>query len=153
MATRLPATVKVFTDGCAKGNPGPAGAAYVIQDIHGETLDERAVDLGEATNNEAEYEALIAAMERCAAGKVKTGFFYTDSELMAHQINGIYRIKSPRLAKLAQRVETLKERFEGFHLAHVRRSLNRRADRLASRAIAEARRRETEREETRADVP
>lgn len=133
--SKFPKTVKVYTDGCAKGNPGPAGAGIVLEDIQGAVLDESSVALGTATNNEAEYQALILGMERCLNRKIKSAYFFTDSELMAKQLNGIYKIKNGRLARLAERVEKLRGEFDSFQLAQVPRTLNRRADKLANLAL------------------
>ncbi|MBI3736820.1 ribonuclease HI family protein [Candidatus Sumerlaeota bacterium] len=132
---KLPKTIKVFTDGCAKGNPGPAGIGYVFEDIEGNVLDEGCGYLGEATNNEAEYNALIAAMERCAEKGIKAAFFFTDSQLMAHQINGIYKIKNARIAQLAKKVQTVRKKFDKFQLTYVPREQNRRADKLANKGV------------------
>lgn len=134
---KFPQTVKVYTDGCAKGNPGPAGAGFVLEDLSGEVLDRGAIALGRATNNEAEYRALILAMGRCLEHGVRIGLFYTDSELMARQLNGVYRIKSERLARLASEVKGLSARFENFSIAHVRRERNTEADRLANLALTD----------------
>jgi ribonuclease HI len=131
--------VKVYIDGCAKGNPGPAGAGFVVENLQGELIEEKSVALGDATNNEAEYRALILAMEHCLKMKMKAGYFYTDSELLANQLNGIYRIKSANLARLAERVDKLREKFDSFQLAHVPRELNARADRLANLALKPSR--------------
>ncbi len=131
----FPKTVKVFTDGCAKGNPGPAGAGFVIEDIHGKVLDEGCAALGEATNNEAEYRALILALEHCLGLGIKTAYFFTDSELMAKQMNGEYRIKNERIAQLAKTAAGLIRRCEKFQISHVRRELNQRADKLANKAL------------------
>ena len=131
----LARAVQVFTDGCAKGNPGQAGAGYVIQDLEGEVLVEGTASLGETTNNVAEYRALILAMERCVEGGVKSGYFFTDSELMARQVNGVYRIKNESLALLASKVFQLRDRFENFEIHHVRRNKNVRADQLANEAL------------------
>ena len=135
MIAKLPKTIKVFTDGCAKGNPGPAGVGYVLQSIDGLVLDEGFADLGIATNNEAEYRALIMAMERCIELGIKSAYFFTDSELMAKQLTGVYKIKNDRLAELAKKVSALRKQFEKFQLTHVRRELNARADKLANKAL------------------
>ena len=136
MSEKMPKTIKVFTDGCAKGNPGPAGIGYVFEDIAGNVLDEGCGYLGKATNNEAEYNALIQAMERCIEKGLKSVFFFTDSQLMAHQINGIYKIKNARIAQLAKRVQAIRRKFDKFQLTHVPREMNRRADKLANKGVA-----------------
>ena len=130
-------TVRVYTDGCAKGNPGPAGAAFVVEDMDGAILGEGGIALGVATNNEAEYRALILAMEHCIENEIKHGLFHTDSQLMANQINGIYRIKNERMAALARRVNELIREFDTFNLSYVPREQNKRADKLANQALAD----------------
>jgi ribonuclease HI len=131
----FPKTVKVYTDGCAKGNPGPAAAGFVFEDIHGEVLEEGCAALGTATNNEAEYEALIKAMERCLELGVNSAFFFTDSQLMARQLNGVYKIKNPRIAKLASRAMALRRKFKQFQITDVPRTANTRADALANQGL------------------
>lgn len=135
MTTQFPKTVKVFTDGCSKGNPGRSGAGYVLEDIDGKVLDSNSAALGHATNNEAEYQALILAMERCIELGIGSAYFFTDSELMANQINGVYRIKKDELARLARRVNALRPRFDDFQLTYLSREKNKRADRLANEAV------------------
>ena len=131
-----PSSAKIFTDGCSKGNPGTAGAGFVVQDLDGEVLKEGSFALGHATNNEAEYRALILAMECCITLKISAGYFFTDSELMVRQIKGIYRIKNPRLIELAGEVARLKSHFDRFEIVHVPRASNQHADKLANQAIA-----------------
>lgn len=138
VAKTLPKTLKIFTDGCAKGNPGPAGAGFVMEDIEGNVFDEGCAALGETTNNEAEYRALILALERCAELGVKSAFFFTDSQLMAHQINGIYKIKNERIGQLIKRVMELRRKLEKFQITYVPREQNRRADKLANKALKPA---------------
>lgn len=132
----FPAKVNVFTDGCAKGNPGPAGAGFVIEDLDGNPLAEDCEALGHATNNEAEYRALILAMQRCVELKIETAYFFTDSELMAKQIGGVYKIKNKRLAELAREVQGLRRNFKEFQIAHIPRERNQRADDMANAALA-----------------
>ncbi len=133
-----PDTVQIFTDGCAKGNPGPAGAGFVLKDAHGRVLFEASIALGRATNNEAEYRALLLALDHCVRGRVHHVVLFTDSLLMANQLNGIYRIRNGRLARLAEQAQALRHRFLTFQLKHIPRSRNVEADRLANQAIDEA---------------
>jgi ribonuclease HI len=132
---KYPSAVKIYTDGCARGNPGPAAAAFVVENAEGKVIDEAGRGLGVATNNEAEYHALILALERAAAMGARTVVVHTDSELMERQLNGVYRIRNSRLARLARRVEDLRLAFDAVRIAHVQRERNRRADRLANRAL------------------
>ena len=146
MTTQFPKTVKVFTDGSSKGNPGRSGAGYVLEDIDGNVLDSNSAPLGFGTNNEAEYQALILAMERCIELGIGSAYFFTDSELMANQINGVYRIKKERLAQLARRVEALRPRFDDFQLTYLSREKNKRADRLANEAVEASKKEGSDRE-------
>lgn len=125
--------VRVFTDGCCKGNPGPTGAGFVIEDeATGDVIEEGCRPLGTGTNNEAEYQALILAMERCIELGLTRAHFHTDSQLMERQLNGIYKIKEPRMAQFARRVQELKKAFDRFQITSIRREFNKRADELAN---------------------
>ncbi len=126
----------VYTDGASRGNPGPAGAGFVIY-RDGRMVEGEAKYLGKITNNRAEYKALILALERAfdlGARKVRAR---TDSELLARQLQGVYRVKNKGLAKLFDRVQELIQGLDSFEIEHVGRELNTRADSLANRAIDE----------------
>ncbi len=135
----IPSEIQIFTDGCAKGNPGPAGAGIALLDMDGGLLEEDCQALGHATNNEAEYRALIFAMERCIEYGVRRPHFFTDSELMERQLNGIYKIKNERIGRLAARVNELRGEFDSFDIRHIRREKNKRADRMANEALIDGR--------------
>jgi len=125
----------VFTDGCAKGNPGPAGIGVAMKDAEGNQVYELSRFIGNATNNVAEYKALIAALEeagRKGATKVRC---MLDSELVVRQLKGQYRVRKETLKKLHARVLELAEGFESCTYSHVPREENAEADRLANRAI------------------
>ena len=130
-----PRRVVVYTDGAARGNPGPAGAGVFICEPSGRTLLERARYLGEATNNVAEYQALLLGLEEAA----KLGAFEveirSDSELLVRQMTGDYRVRSAALQGLHARARVLEGRFDRVDYLHVRRAENSDADRLANRAI------------------
>jgi len=123
--------VTAFIDGAARGNPGPAGAgAYFPAD--GEPARELFEALGRATNNEAEYRALLLALgeaERRGATEVA---IFSDSLLLVEQVNGRFRIKAENLKPLAREAILRSRLFEKFSIAHVRREKNREADRLAN---------------------
>lgn len=119
-------------DGAARGNPGPAGIGVVIADADGSIVKEVAEPLGRTTNNIAEYTAMIRALEEARAMGCSGIHVYTDSELMAHQINGRYSVKAAHLLPLYQRVRALLAQFEQARVTHVRRELNRRADALSN---------------------
>ena len=123
--------VVAYIDGAARGNPGPAGAgAFFPGD--GEPSRELFEALGRATNNEAEYRALLLALgeaERRGATEVS---IFSDSLLLVEQVNGRYRIKAENLKPLAREALVRAKAFRKFSIAHVRREQNRQADRLAN---------------------
>lgn len=119
-------------DGAARGNPGPAGIGVVISDTEGNVLKEVAEPLGIATNNVAEYSALIRALEEARALGCSEISILTDSELMARQLNGEYAVKAPHLIPLFQRACRLLRQFELASVRHTRRANNRHADSLSN---------------------
>lgn len=125
----------IHTDGAARGNPGPAGAGAFIQDAAGEVVSEDCRYLGEATNNVAEYEALLLGLERAKELGARRLEMRADSELVVRQVRGEYRVRNPALQRLHARVVQLASEFESVEYRHVRREQNRDADRLANRAI------------------
>ena len=128
----------IFTDGGARGNPGPAGIGVLIEDEEGNTVLEHSRYLGEATNNQAEYQAVIDALEHAKGRGVDELEFRLDSELVVRQINGDYRVKDQELAKLFLKVWNLRNSFRKVTFAHIRREQNKRADRLANEAMDRA---------------
>jgi ribonuclease HI len=114
-------TVVVHSDGAARGNPGPAAIAYAIYDERGSLLEEGAKCVGRRTNNEAEYEALLWAMERARRHMPRTARFRCDSELVVRQVKGVYKVRKERLKPLHERVLTAARHFERFEIVHVRR--------------------------------
>ena len=127
--------VTVYTDGAARGNPGPAGAGARVEDESGEVLAEACRFLGEATNNVAEYSGLILGLERAGELGARTVEIRADSELMVRQMRGEWKIRNEGLRELARRAHGLARSFERVNYVHVRREKNREADRLANRAI------------------
>ena len=119
-------------DGAARGNPGPAGIGIVIADGKGNVVKEVGEPLGRTTNNVAEYTAMIRALEEARSLGCEYIHIYTDSELMAHQINGKYSVKAGHLIPLYQRVRMLLAQFDRATVSHVRREMNRRADALSN---------------------
>ena len=126
----------IHTDGAARGNPGPAGAGAILRDAAtGEVFGEVAQGLGRATNNVAEWTAVRLALEearRLGASRVDLRM---DSELVARQITGIYRVKHPDLKPIHAAVMALLRGFDGYTIGHVPRELNKDADRLSNVAI------------------
>lgn len=127
----------IYTDGAARGNPGPAGIGVVIKNDKGEVLQEISSFLGQATNNVAEYTALITALEKAVALNAREVQVFTDSELVVKQIKGEYRVKNEGLKPLYQKAKKLIGQLDGFTITHVPRDKNSEADRLANRGIDE----------------
>lgn len=128
----------LFTDGGARGNPGPAGIGVVLLDARGKVLGEVADAIGTATNNIAEYKALIAGLQLALEKGVSDLEVRADSELVVQQIQGNWKIRSEALRGLAARAQTLSSKFERFTIRHVRRAENARADELANIAMDSA---------------
>src|SRR5262245_50078949 len=126
----------VFTDGASRGNPGQAAWAYVIE-RDGETLAEEANRLGLMTNNQAEYTALVRALEHALElGPGDRVVVHSDSELMVKQLNGEYRVKNEDLVPLYEEAKGLVRRFaQPVVFRHVRRGQNQRADQLCNEAL------------------
>jgi ribonuclease HI len=125
----------VNVDGGARGNPGPAAIAAVVQDGGGEVLEERRETIGRATNNVAEYRALLLGIERAAALGAEEVELVGDSELVVKQVKGEYRVKDAGLRELHGEVRHALERFDSWSIRHVRRELNAEADRLVNEAL------------------
>ena len=129
--------VFLYTDGASRGNPGPAGAGAVLLDGRGKVLGESSEYLGEATNNEAEYRALLLGLSLARLKGVKRLRLRSDSELLARQLMGRYRVRHPRLQVLFEAAKGLIGSFEAFHIERVLREENAKADVLANQAIEE----------------
>ena len=138
-ATHRPAghrRLLIHTDGAARGNPGPAGLGAILRDAEtGETLAELATFLGVKTNNYAEWTAVAAALDEARRLGATHVDLRMDSELVARQISGIYRVKHPDLKPIHARVMRQLAGFEGYTVGHVPRELNKDADRLSNVAI------------------
>ena len=122
-------------DGGSRGNPGPAAYAVVFSSADGDHLASLSKYLGHTTNNVAEYEGLLAALNYALAHGHHRLRVITDSELMARQIDGQYKVKNPNLKVLYDRARKLIAQFNTFRIEHVRREHNREADRLANEAM------------------
>ncbi|MCI0573111.1 MAG: ribonuclease HI family protein [Myxococcaceae bacterium] len=129
--------LRVYSDGAARGNPGPAGAGAVLTDTNGRVLERLGRFLGIQTNNYAEYQGLLLGLERARELGVHAVEIYADSELMIRQLNGEYRVKSPSLRPLFEEAQALLRGFSHFRLTHVRREQNVEADEMSNRAIDE----------------
>lgn len=127
--------VIIHADGASLGNPGPAAIGATIKDERGRILASISQGIGRATNNQAEYRAVIAALER--ATKLGAGWadIYLDSELIVKQFNGQYRVKNQSLKPLYHKLEQLQSRLEGFTITHIPRDENSEAHNLAALAL------------------
>jgi ribonuclease HI len=127
--------VTVRTDGASRGNPGPAGIGVVLEVEGGSRRIERFEYIGEATNNVAEYRALLLALSEAEKLSPSSLTILSDSELLVRQLNGEYRVKSDLLRPLYREACHRLRGFPGTRILHVGRGENQDADRLANRAI------------------
>lgn len=125
----------IFTDGAAEPNPGPAAIGAIIKDEQGRLITRISRRIGMATNNQAEYRAVIAALEEAIKLGVTHVKLNSDSELVVKQINGRYRVKKAALKPLHQKVRQLLGLLEGFAITHIPREQNVEADSLANSAL------------------
>jgi ribonuclease HI len=123
------------SDGGARGNPGPAGYGVVIEDESGKKVAALSEYLGHQTNNVAEYQGLIAALEYALEHGPKALKIVSDSELLVRQIKGIYKVKNAALQELHSRAKQLIAQLEWFSIGHALREHNQEADRLANAAM------------------
>lgn len=128
----------LFADGAARGNPGPAGSGALLLDEQGKPLAELTLSLGHATNNVAEYRALILGLEEARRRGIDAIDVRLDSLLVVRQMLGLWKIKHPGLRPLALRAGALLAEFRDRTIEHIPREENSRADALANRAIDEA---------------
>jgi ribonuclease HI len=131
--------VVVHVDGGARGNPGPAAAAAVVSTPEGDVLDEATELLGRATNNVAEYRGLLLGLERARALGATEVDVINDSELVAHQVNGRYKVKHADMIPLHRRARELLGGFQRWSMKPVPRSKNAEADALVNQALDAAR--------------
>jgi len=127
--------VVVHVDGGARGNPGPAAAAAVATTPEGDELTERSSFIGEATNNVAEYRALLLGLERARALGATEVEVINDSELIARQVGGAYKVKHAGLRPLYDQAMTALRGFERWSVRSVPRAQNARADGLVNAAL------------------
>jgi ribonuclease HI len=125
----------VNVDGGARGNPGPAAVGVVVQDADGEVLEEAAERIGSATNNVAEYRALLLGIERARELGASELELIGDSELIVRQVKGEYKVKDAGLRELHAEVKRALTPFESWSIRHVRRDNNAEADRLVNEAL------------------
>jgi len=128
----------IYTDGGARGNPGPAGIGCVIFNEKGEIVEEISAYIGETTNNQAEYQALIAGLAKAKELGALEIEFFLDSELVVKQLNREYRVKDKDLALLFVKAYNLTLGFKRVIFKHIRREKNELADRLVNLALDKA---------------
>ena len=127
--------ITAFIDGASRGNPGPASAGVVFQDAAGQPIKNLSIRIGNATNNVAEYSALIFALQEAVLMGVKELQIFTDSELLAKQFNGEYKIKEDTIRVLYRFAAHLKNGFKRLSVAHIPRERNKLADNEANKAL------------------
>jgi ribonuclease HI len=127
--------VTVHVDGGARGNPGPAAIGVVVSRPDGEVLDEVAERIGVATNNVAEYRALLRGLERAAALGARQVDLVNDSELVAKQVTGAYKVKHPAMKPLYEQAMSALRGFDRWSIRSVPRAQNARADALVNQAL------------------
>ena len=126
--------VSIYIDGAARGNPGPAGAGIVLKE-GGKTVGEAYKYLGDTTNNVAEYSALISGLQEAIALGYKNARLHLDSELVAQQLKGDYRVKNNNIKPLFEKAVALINNFDRLQIVKIDRSDNKEADKLANKAI------------------
>jgi ribonuclease HI len=125
----------ICADGAARGNPGPAAIGATLKDEKGTSVAHISRRIGVTTNNQAEYQAIIAALEKAISLGARHVELKSDSELVVKQINGRYKVKKAVLRSLYQKVIQLIGSLEGFSIAYIPREKNREADNLANKAL------------------
>ena len=134
-------TLQTFSDGGARGNPGPAAIGVVLCDEQGNIVQEASKTIGERTNNQAEYEAMLLALELALERKATRLICFGDSELIIYQMQGVYRIKDVHLKALSEKVKSMAARFESVTYRQVPREhpMIARADKLLNQTLNKAR--------------
>jgi ribonuclease HI len=127
--------VVVHVDGGARGNPGPAAIGVVVSTTDGEVLDEVSERIGVATNNVAEYRALLRGLERAQALGAREIEIVNDSELVARQVSGVYKVKHPAMKPLHAEALAVLRTFDRWRVRSVPRAQNARADELVNEAL------------------
>lgn len=133
----MPKVIILRTDGGARGNPGPAAIGVVLQDEQGKVVKEFGRYIGETTNNQAEYQALLAGLEETKVHGAVEVHCYLDSELVVKQLKREYRVKDKDLAPLFVKVWNIAQSFVQVSFSHVPREQNKHADALVNQALDE----------------
>lgn len=132
---RVNSRLIIYIDGASRGNPGPAGVGIIIHDEKEELVDELCEYIGKTTNNVAEYQALLVALERARSLGAETLTVYSDCELLVRQMAGDYRVKDKILKSLYQKARKSLKNFGTVNISYLTRKKNKRADRLANKGI------------------
>ncbi len=127
--------ITAHVDGASRGNPGHAGFGVLIELDGAGTVYSRAGYLGETTNNQAEYKALLHCLTALEEMQLSAGIIYSDSELLVKQLSGEYRVKDQQLRPLFEEARARLSRLEGIRIRHIRRENNQAADALANTGI------------------
>jgi len=127
--------VVINTDGASQGNPGPSAIGATIKDECGRLITTISRRIGRTTNNQAEYRAIIAALEKAAGMGARQVEIRADSELVVHQLNGRYKVKKASLRTLYQETVSLLGQFQGVTITSIPREQNKEADSLANAAL------------------
>jgi len=128
----------IWVDGASRGNPGQAAIGVIIKDEQGKIITRVSQRIGTTTNNQAEYRAVIVALEKVIELGITRVEIKSDSELVVKQINGLYRVKKAALKPLYQQVKQSQSLLEGFAITHIPRRQNAEADKLANAALDSA---------------
>ena len=126
----------IYVDGASRGNPGPAAVGVVMKDEKGATMLKVSSSIGRATNNQAEYNALIVALQEARKLGADQVYINTDSQLMSEQINGNYRVRNAHIRPLFEKAMQLLTAFQYYSIDHIPRYLNSEADALANEAFS-----------------
>ena len=125
----------LYTDGGARGNPGPAAAGAVIKDENSKIIEMKGKYLGVSTNNVAEYSALILGLEIAKTHNITELDCFLDSELIVNQLKGMYKVKNEGLKELFAKVKLLESSFDKITYAHIKRDLNKDADAVVNKVL------------------
>ena len=129
--------ITVYTDGASRGNPGKSGIGVVIKNSDNKVIHRIKKYFPRLTNNQAEYQALITALDYVCDNNIKKARFFTDSQLLSNQINGSWKVKHPEIIKLYKEAYKLTKKLDEFKISYIPREENSEADSLANMAIDE----------------
>ncbi|KPK42071.1 MAG: hypothetical protein AMJ78_03680 [Omnitrophica WOR_2 bacterium SM23_29] len=131
----MPKRLSIYVDGCSRGNPGPSGIGVIVCDENGKAFKDVSKYIGDATNNVAEYYALIYGLQEALILRADEVIINTDSELLAKQLSKEYKIKNAILKSLHEQVRHLLTGLKKYDIKHINRTENKGADKLANKAI------------------